>query len=102
MSVAAVVVVPCVARPAAWTPAFPPGMATVTWVPGFQRSDGWNVMVSPETDQVPLIFGATVGIGVAAATASLNVILIGAAPLASLPPSAGVAETTCSGAIGLG
>jgi hypothetical protein len=50
---------------------------------------------------VPLILGATVGIGVDAATASLNVILTGAAPLASLPPLAGVTERTCSGALGL-
>src|SRR5690242_21732615 len=101
MSVAPAFVVPGESRPAAWTPLFPPGIDTVTWVPGFQPRVGRNVIVSPETDQVPLILGATAGIGVDAATASLNLILIGAAPLASLPPSAGVTETTCSGASGL-
>src|SRR5258708_32257042 len=76
-------------------------MVSVTCVFCEKPSFGWNVAVSPETVQLPSMFGESAGSAVGAASASLKVTLIGAAPLASWEPLDGVTERVCNGAIGL-
>ena len=56
--------------------------------------------VSPDTCQLPLIDGDSVGSGVCGDRAEENVTVIGAAPFAPRAPPAGDTETSFSGATG--
>ena len=64
-------------------PSAPPGTLTVTVVSARKPVAGVNVAVSPDTCQLPLIDGESVGSGVCGDSAEENVTVIGEAPLAS-------------------
>ena len=81
-------------------PSAPPGTLTFTVVSARNPVAGVNVAVSPDTCQLPLIDGESVGSGVCGDSAEENFTVIGAAPLASCAPPAGVTETSFSGATG--
>jgi hypothetical protein len=59
-----------------------------------------NVAVSPDTCQLPAIFGESAGSAVCGASGDENVTVIGAAPFTPLEPPLGLTETTVSGATG--
>src|SRR5260221_10234057 len=59
---------------------------------------GTNTALLPWRCQAPSIEGASVGIGEVALSGSLKSTRISAAPLTPFVPSAGVMESTCSGA----
>ena len=64
-------------------PSAPPGTLTVTVVSARKPVAGVNVAVSPDTCQLPLIDGESVGSRVCGDSAAENVTVIGEAPLAS-------------------
>jgi hypothetical protein len=61
-----------------------------------------KVAVSPETCQLPAIFGVSTGSGVCGVRAEEKVTLITEAPLTSRAPLPGLTETTVSGWAGAG
>ncbi len=75
----------------------PPGIASVTFVSGWNPDDGVKVAVAPLTCQLPAIFGAIVGSGVAGESAEENVSVTGPPPFASCVPPAGDTESSRSG-----
>ena len=81
-------------------PSVPPGTVTRTVVSGMNPVAGVNVAVSPDTCQLPLTDGESVGSGVCGDSAVENFTVIGAAPFASCAPPAGVTEITFSGTTG--
>ena len=64
-------------------PSVPPGTLTRTVVSGMNPVAGVNVAVSPDTCQLPLTDGESVGSGVCGDSAVENFTVIGAAPFAS-------------------
>src|SRR5690348_4180655 len=80
-------------------PVTPPGLLSVTVVPGVYPYDRMNVAVAPETCPLPSISGLSLGKGVLGESAEENVSVI-RAPFAWWLPSAGDTDSSCSGPAG--
>ena len=78
-------------------PVMPPGIVSLTLVPGRYPEDGVNVAVAPETCQLPATFGDSAGNGVEGESAEENVSVTGPPPLASCVPPAGDTDSRRSG-----
>ncbi len=74
----------------------------MTFVRGKKPRVGTNTALVPWRCQVPSIAGVSVGISEVALSGSLKSTRIPAAPLTPFVPSAGVIESTCSGALAAG
>jgi hypothetical protein len=83
-------------------PAAPPGIFSVTAVPGRNPDAGVKVAVSPETCQFPWTFGESFGNRVTGDSAEEKVSVIGAPPLAWCVPPAGDTDNSVSGPTGGG